>query len=105
MKPDFYNVDSNCAQAYRQWVESPHYTPVNADTVLAAARQHERDLRTAPPREYQMRMFEDGSVFFRNTKIHGLERLYSLEEIQEASRYFWSSPNRPLWRHILCIWE
>lgn len=79
--------------------------PINADTVLAAARQHERYLRTASPREYEMRVFEDGSVFFRNTAQPSLRRLVSLAEIQEASRDFWTSPHRPLWRHILCIWE
>jgi hypothetical protein len=80
-------------------------SPINADTVLAAAREHERYLRTVSPREYEMRVFDDGSVFFRNTARPTLRRLVSLAEIQEASRDFWTSPHRPLWRHILCIWE
>lgn len=84
-----------------------NYNPpqINADTVLAAVRQHDRYLRTISQRDYEMRAFADGSVFFRNTMFPSMRRLLSLADIQAASRDFWSSPNRPLWRHILCIWE
>jgi hypothetical protein len=80
-------------------------SPINADTLLAAARQHERHLRAVPPRDYEMRVFEDGSVYFRNTEIPGLEKLFSLAEIRKASRDFWMSPARPLWKHVLATWE
>jgi hypothetical protein len=88
----------------RAWQESYDGGPITADDVLAAARRHNEYLRTVPPREYQMRVFEDGSVFFRNTKIPGLERLFSLVDIIKASRHFYLSPHRPLWKHILLEW-
>ena len=79
---------------------------VTTETMLAAARRHEKYLRTVPRREYEMRVFEDGSVFFRNTEIPGLERLLSLEQIQKAAReLFWLDPHRSLWQHVLAIWE
>ncbi|MEH2596889.1 hypothetical protein V1278_003802 [Bradyrhizobium sp. AZCC 1577] len=105
MKPDFYSPDSKCEQAYKRWVASPMYKPINADAVLAAARRHEKYMRTALHRDYEMRVFEDGSVFFRNTEIPGLERLFSFEQIQEATRdLFWSDPHRSLWQHIAALW-
>jgi hypothetical protein len=104
MKPDFYSPDSKCEQAYKRWVASPMYKPINADTVLAAARQHEKYIGTVPHRGYEMRVFEDGSVFFRNITQPTLRRLVPLAEIQEASRDFWMSPSRALWQHIAALW-
>ncbi|KRQ98720.1 hypothetical protein CQ12_38040 [Bradyrhizobium jicamae] len=73
--------------------------------MLAAARRHAKYLRTVSPREYQMRVFEDGSVFFRNTEIPGLEKLFSLAEIQKAAReVFWLDRHRALWQHIAALW-
>jgi hypothetical protein len=104
MKPVFSNPGSKCAQAYERWVESPEYTPINADAVLGAARQFDKDMRREPNRDFEMRAFEDGSVFFRNTAQPTLRRLISLAEIQAASRDFWMSPSRTLWQHVLAIW-
>ncbi|WP_157088590.1 hypothetical protein [Bradyrhizobium jicamae] len=78
---------------------------ITADHMLAAARRHAKYLRTVSPREYQMRVFEDGSVFFRNTEIPGLEKLFSLAEIQKAAReVFWLDRHRALWQHIAALW-
>lgn len=82
--------------------DSPSLTP---DHILAASRAHGRYLKTAGPREYQMRVFEDGSVFFLNIEIPQLSELFSFACIQEESLDFWLNPHRPLWRHILKIWE
>jgi hypothetical protein len=78
--------------------------PITADAVLAAARRHEKYMRTALHRDYEMRVFEDGSVFFRNTARPTLRRLIPLAEIQKASRDFWMSPSRTLWQHVAALW-
>lgn len=104
MKPGFCNPDSKCAQAYKCWIESPEYTPINADTVLGAARQFDKHMRRQSHRDYEMRAFEDGSVFFRNTAQPTLRRLISLADIQAASGDFWMSPSRTLWQHIAALW-
>lgn len=79
--------------------------PLTPDDILAAARQHARYLKTVPPREYEMRVFEDGSVQFRNLNSSRLPRLYSFKAIKRHSRHFWLSPQRKLWQHILAIWK
>jgi hypothetical protein len=89
---------------HRAWQESYDGRQITADDVLAAARRHDEYLRTVSPREYQMRVFEDGSVYFRNTKIPGMEGRLSLGDIIRSSRYFYLSPHRPLWKHILLEW-
>lgn len=104
MKPDLDNPVSKCAQAYQRWIESPSYTPINADTVLGAARQFDKHMRHQSHRDYEMRVFEDGSVFFRNTEQPALRRLISLADIQAASRDFWMRPRRRLWQHIAALW-
>lgn len=107
MKSHFSTPDSEYVRAYRRWFESPDYTPINRDTVLAAQRQHDRlPFDERPASDYEMRTFEDGSVFFRNTTNPSpvLRQIISLGEIQEASRHFWSRPKRPLWKHILHMW-
>ncbi|WP_316233391.1 hypothetical protein [Bradyrhizobium sp. SZCCHNPS2010] len=58
------------------------------------------------PRDYEMRVLDDGSVFFRNTEIPGLERLIPFAEILKASRRdFWLNPNRSLWQHVFKMWD
>lgn len=105
MKPDFYNPDLACAQASKRWVASPAYTPINADTVLSAARQFDKHMRRQSHRDYEMRVFEDGSVFFRSTERPMLRRLIPLAEIQKAAReVFWLDPHRALWQHIAALW-
>lgn len=104
MKPDFYNPDSKCAQACRRWIESPEYTPINADTVLGAAREFDKHMCRQSHRDYEMRVFEDGSMFFRNTAQPTLRRLLSIADIQAASGDFWMSPSRALWQHIAALW-
>lgn len=104
MKPDFCSPDSKCAQAHRRWIESPEYTPINADTVLGAARQFDKHMRRQSHRDYEMRVFEDGSVFLRSTAQPTLRRIIPLAEIQAASRDFWMSPRRTLWQHIAALW-
>jgi hypothetical protein len=92
--------------------EAPHVRQENCydghritpDEVLAAARQHERYLRTVAPRGYTMRVFEDGSVFFQNTKNPNLRRLLSLDDINEEACDFRLSPHRALWQHIFHMW-
>ncbi len=78
--------------------------PITPDEMMAAARQHERYLRTVLPREYQMRVFPDGSVYFRNVIHPGYSEYYTLAEIQEQSRWFRLSPHRKLWQHVFHIW-
>ncbi|WP_213290452.1 hypothetical protein [Bradyrhizobium sp. sGM-13] len=104
MRSDFYSPDSKCAQAHRGWIASPAYTPITADTVLGAARQFDKYMRRQSRRDYEMRVFEDGSVFFRNTAQPTLRQLLSLADIQAASRDFWMSPSRALWQHIAALW-
>jgi hypothetical protein len=104
MKPDFYNPDLARAQACKRLVASPAYTPINADTVRGAARQFDKHMRRQSHRDYEMRVFEDGSVFFRNTAQPTLRRLLSLADIQAASRDFWMNPSRALWQHIAALW-
>lgn len=84
-------------------------TPINADTLLAAARQHDRYLRTVPPRDYQMRVFENGSVWLRNIHSPNVQRWLSLQEIQQwaALNFGWGPQrrkHRPLWREVLGMW-
>ncbi len=78
---------------------------ITPDHILAASRAHDRYLKTVDPREYQMRVFEDGSVFFLNIEAPQLSELFSFARIQEEARDFWLNPHRPLWRHVLKIWE
>lgn len=80
------------------------YPNITPDDMLAAARRHARHLKTVPPRDYEMRIFEDGSVFFRNIIQPGLEDRYTLAQIQEKSRDFWLSPHRDLWQHVFWMW-
>jgi hypothetical protein len=88
----------------RSWQENYDGHPITADSVLAAIRRHDKYLRTVPPRDYEMRAFEDGSVFFRNTKIPGLEKLFSLNDIIKVSRRFCLGTPRPLWKCIRGLW-
>ncbi|WP_425991083.1 hypothetical protein [Afipia sp. DC4300-2b1] len=78
--------------------------PIRADDVLAAARRHEKYLHTVSPRDYRMRVFDDGSVEFRNVKIPTLDRTFSLAEIQDGSLDFHLSPTRSLWQNIVAMW-
>lgn len=75
-----------------------------ADDVLAAGRQHDRHAKTLTQRDYEMRVFENGSVYFRNTENPRLRRFYTLDDIRDASRDFWLAPNRALWQHIFHMW-
>ncbi|UZE50990.1 hypothetical protein ONR75_10420 [Rhodopseudomonas sp. P2A-2r] len=80
------------------------YPTITRDHMLAAARRHARLLKTVPLCDYEMRFFEDGSVFFRNVIQSGLENRFTLVQIQEKSRYFWLSPHRDLWQHVFWMW-
>ena len=77
--------------------------PLVADEILAEARRQARTRKA--PQGYQMRVLDDGSVFFRNTDTPGFERLISFADIVKASRRdFWISPHRSLWQHVLNMW-
>jgi hypothetical protein len=80
------------------------YPTITPDHMLAAARRHARYLKTVPNCDYEMRFFEDGSVYLRNVMLSGLENRYTLVQIQEKSRDFWLSPHRDLWRHVFWMW-
>lgn len=80
------------------------YPTITADHMLETARRHAKYLGTVTPRDYEMRIFEDGSVFLRNTSIESARRYLSLADIQTESRYFWMSPSRQLWQHVFAIW-
>lgn len=77
---------------------------ITADHMLAAARRHAKYLRTVSPRDYEMRIFEDGSVLFRNTSMERIGRRLSLADVQTRSRDFWMHPHRELWKHVFNIW-
>ncbi|MBB1089801.1 hypothetical protein HUU61_00715 [Rhodopseudomonas palustris] len=94
------NHDAPTANARQGYYDHP----ITADDMLAAARAHDRYLRTVPPRDYQMRVFPDGSVDFRNIFTPLLSRRYTLAEIQERSHWFRLSPYRKLWQHVFHIW-
>ena len=79
--------------------------PITPEVMLAAARQFERALRRIPPLDFQMRIFENGSVFFRNVREEGLERLFSISEMQELLGHSWLNSHSPPWRHILAVWR
>ena len=78
--------------------------PITADDMLSAARAHARYLKTVRPRDYAMRIFEDGSVDFRNVFHSGLGRRYTLAEIQAAAGDFRLSPHRSLFQHVRAVW-
>jgi hypothetical protein len=103
MKSDFYSTGSKCAQSHKRWIASPS-SPISADDVLGAARQFDKAMRRRSCRDYEMRAFEDGSIFLRNTAQPTLRRLIPLAEIQEASHDFRLNPSRTLWQHIAALW-
>jgi hypothetical protein len=78
--------------------------PITTDDVLAAARSHAKYLRTVSPRDYQMRIFEDGSVYFRNTENPGCDHIISLDDVRVESGDFRLNPHRAFWQHIFAIW-
>lgn len=93
------NKQYQAVEAGRNYVQ----IPLLADELLAEARRHAR-LRKRP-HGYEMRVLDDGSVFFCNTDDAGFNRLISFAEIAEASRRdFRLHPRRSLWKHVLEMW-
>ncbi|QND73143.1 hypothetical protein [Tardiphaga robiniae] len=88
----------------RLGLSSIPYPAITADHMLAAARQHAKYLKTARPRDYEMRVFPDGSVLFRNVYHMGSVEIISLAQIREKSRVFWRSPHKELWQHVFAMW-
>ncbi len=78
--------------------------PLLADELLAEARKQPRALTS--PRGYDIRVLDDGSVFFRNTLDGAFDRLISFTEIEKAARRdFWLNPHRSLMKHIFEMWS
>ncbi len=78
---------------------------ITADDILAAGRAFARYINTTDPREYIMRFFENGSVYLHAPAHPNNSQLLSLDDINAEACWFHLNPHRPLWRHILCIWE
>lgn len=80
------------------------YPTITPDHMLAAARQLALYLESVMYVDFEMRIFENGSVLLRNVNDPELGKIFSLAQIQEASQQFWLNPRRPLWQHIFWMW-
>lgn len=78
------------------------YPTITIEKMFEAAQRHAAYLKTVSPRDYEMHVFEDGSVLFRSAR--GSETRFSLAQIQAKSSDFWMSPQRELWQHVFAMW-